>query len=103
MFEYRYGIHVYSYKKPLEEMTKKELFHLLKLNRNEMKRDMETKRIVDEYLYSYVVYEGYLLIKEIERRNKAKGKDYVKSDLRHILAWERMQEKYKKYANKFIA
>lgn len=99
---YQNGNHTYTYIKPLEQMTKKELFHFLKLNRNRMKQDIKEKRYVNYYIYEYVTWEGYLLLKEIEKRNRARGKGTVKSDARHIGGWWAVKAKYEKYMNECI-
>lgn len=102
MYEYKNGDYTYTYVKPLEKMTKKELFHFLKLNRNEMKRDIEKGEYVNFFIYQRTAYEGYMLMREIEKRNKARGKGFVKSDGRHIGAWYMMKDKYEKYMEKCI-
>lgn len=101
MYEYRYGDHVYSYNKPLEEMTKKELLHYLKLNRDRMIEDMKDENFVSYYLYDRRTNEGFMLMEEIKRRNQVneKGKTFLKTDWRIVGAWFNTKEKYKEYSD----
>lgn len=104
MFKYRYGDHEYFYSKPLDEMTKKELFYYLKLNRDKMKEDMKDGRHVSYYRYDYMVNEGFMLMEEIKRRNqeKGKGRTFLKSEWRHVGSWQSTWQKYKDYMDECI-
>ena len=77
--------------KRIQDMTKKELFERLKLNRVSMEQLLKQKQLTHD-TYKSVVDEGYAVLGELYMRNEKKG-NFPKSDERYTMPWYNMKSK----------